>query len=130
MLPQLLKTIKMTLKEFKNYIESFQNSAKFKYGISDPFSWRGSYSEVAFEVLETPMEKEVILERINKAYSETFIGYKGGEFQYYDYTDVNFEVDHGSYTDGEYCAEMISKIENERQYASQEERLIKKAFNV
>lgn len=119
----------MELKEFKDYIENTEKGKKFNYGISEPFSWRGSYDEVAFEILEQPMTREEILVNIEKAYTGTFYGYKGGEYTYKDYTEVNFEKDTSRYTDGGYCAEMIAKIEDGEIYESQEKRLVKLAFS-
>jgi len=119
----------MTLKEFKDYIKSFPKNAVFKCGISEPFSWRGSYDEVAFSVVESSMGKSVILKRINKAYTETFFGYKGGAYEYSDHTTVNFEEEGSrNYSNGRYTAEMISQLENTEQFLSQEERLVKLAF--
>ena len=116
---------KMELKEFKEYVESFPDEKVFYYSISTPFSWRGSYDEVAFAVAEMPMTKEDMLFRINQAYTETFFGYKGGEYKYSDYTTVNFEDDTSSYTDGGYCADWIAKIEGKEPFKSQQERLVK-----
>lgn len=115
----------MELKQFKDYVESFENNHQFEYGISTPFSWRGSYDEVAFSVVHQPMTKEEILFRINQAYTETFFGYKGGEYTYGDYTTVNFEQDTSSYTDGGYCSEWIATIEGKEPFKSQQERLVK-----
>lgn len=119
----------MLLKDFKDYIENLDPNKKFNYGISEPFSWRGSYSEVAFEILGQPMTREEILNNIQKAYTEEFYGYKGGEYTYNDYTEVHFESDSGSYTDGGYCANWISKIEGGEIFQSQEMRLTKLAFS-
>ena len=119
----------MELKEFKQQIEQAEVGKTFDYGISEPFSWRGSYDEVAFEILEQPMTREEILDNIEKAYTGTFYGYKGGEYTYQDYTPVNFEEGGSrSYTDGRYCDEMIAKIEGGETYQSQEMRLVKLAF--
>jgi hypothetical protein len=119
----------MQLKQFKDHIESFVSGHVFDYGISKPFSWRGSYDEVAFSITEDTMTKEEVLENINLAYTEIFHGYKGGEYQYSDYTDVNFEEEGSrNYSCGHYVAEMISKIEGKDPYESQEDRLIKIAF--
>ena len=119
----------MELKEFKTQIEQAVGGYTFEYGISEPFSWRGSYDEVAFEILECPMTREEILTNIEKAYEGTFRGYKGGEYTYQDYTEVHFEEDSGSWTDGGYCAEMIAKIEGGEMYQSQEMRLVRLAFS-
>lgn len=119
----------MVLEEFKDYIENKEIGKKFNYGISEPFSWRGSYDEVAFEILEQPMTREEVLANIEKAYTDTFYGYKGGKYTYKDYTEVNFERDGSKYTDGSYCAEMIAEIEDDEIYESQEKRLVKLAFS-
>ncbi len=118
----------MELKEFKKQIEQAETGKTFDYGISDPFSWRGSYNEVAFEILDQPMTREEILANIEKAYTGAFYGYKGGEYTYEDYTEVHFEEDSSRWTDGKYCAEMIAKIEVGETYQSQEMRLVKLAF--
>lgn len=118
----------MNLKEFKAYIESFPKGTEFNYGISEPFVWRGIYREVAFEILEEKTTKENILKNINLAYTGVFTAYKGGEYTYNDYTEVHFEEDYSSWTDGRYVANWISKIENDKTYSDNEERFVKKAF--
>lgn len=123
------KTIKtMTLKEFKDYIESLPEKHKFGYGISNPFSWRGSYDEVAFSITDRPTYKEDILDKINSAYMNIFEGYKGGQYRYSDNTPIHFEDNIGDWTDGRYCSEKIAEIEGSDIYQSQEERLVKLAF--
>ena len=119
----------MELKEFKQQIEKAEMGKTFDFGISEPFSWRGIYAEVAFEMLEQPMTREEILANIEKAYSEEFYGYKGGTFRYDDHTEVHFESNSGSWTDGGYCANWIAKIEDDEPYESQEMRLVKLAFS-
>lgn len=74
------------------------------------------------------MTREEILTRISLAYSDTFFGYKGGEFTYDDYTNIHFEEDSGSYTDGDYASRWIAKIEDKEKYSDQEDRLVKIAF--
>ena len=118
----------MTLLEFKELVEKTQNEV-LKYGISEPFSWRGSYDEVAFEVIKEETKKEDVLANIKKAYEGTFYGYKGGEYKYEDYTDVNFEYDTSSYTNGGYCANIIAEIEDTIPYKSEEHRLATLAFS-
>ena len=68
----------MELKDFKQHISNFPKGTVFNYGISKPFSWRGSYDEVAFSLVESQMTREEILSNIELAYTETFNGYKGG----------------------------------------------------
>ncbi len=118
----------MKLKEFKEYITDLPEGSKFSCGISKPFSWRGSYDEVAFAFDEKSSTREQILENISLAYTETFEGYKGGSYTYNDYTKVNFEETTAHYSDGGYCALIIAKLTNSEPYLSQEERLVKLAF--
>jgi len=63
----ILKQKIMTLGQFKNYVKGFEMGKLFNYGISEPFSWRGSYNEVAFEILTQPMSREQILNNIEYA---------------------------------------------------------------
>jgi hypothetical protein len=119
----------MELKDFKNHIENFEEGHLFNYGISEPFCWRGRYIEVAFEMLEETMIREEILNRIEMAYTEEFIGYKGGTYRFHDYTDVHFEYDSSSYSDGGYCRNWLEKIENKEQYDTPEMKLVKLAFS-
>ena len=119
----------MELKEFKQHIESFPKGTNFNFSVSKPFSWRGVYAEVAFEMSSQPMTREEVLANIELAYTETFYGYKGGEYKYNDHTDIHFETDSGSWTDGGYVSNWISKIEEKEEYQSQEARLVKLAFS-
>lgn len=118
----------MTLGDFKKHIEGFPVGTQFNFGISEPFSWRGAYAEVAFAIIEQPMTRDEVLAKIQLAYRGTFCGYKGGEYSYDDYTDVHFEQDGSSYTDGGYVSEWIARIENQEAYKTQEGRLVKLAF--
>lgn len=120
----------MYLKEFKKYIQSFPDNHEFNCLLSKPFSWRGSYDEVAFDIDFTlKSSKEDILKNIELAYTEIFYGYKGGEFTYSDYTEVHFEEDNSKYTDGEYCIQLISELKEGKTYKDNEELLINLAFN-
>ncbi len=120
----------MAFKDFKKHISGFPNGTQFNFGITKPFSWRGSYDEVAFSIVESPMSKEDILANIELAYTETFYGYKGGEYKYDDYTTVNFEEEGSrNYSAGRYVAQIIAKIEQKEEYRSQEDRLVKLAFS-
>lgn len=119
----------MTLLELRDHISSFPEGTMFNYGLSAPFSWRGSYDEVAFSIIHERTKRENILANIEAAYVGTFYGYKGGEYAYKDYTTVNFEEEGSrNYSDGRYVAEMIASIEGVEPFNSQEERLVKIAF--
>ncbi len=75
------------------------------------------------------MSREEMLKRIQMAFDNEFIGWKGGEFRYGDMTDIHFEREDGAWSDGGYCSEMIAKIEGDKPYQSQEERLVNLAFS-
>jgi len=119
----------MVLKEFKRLIEQVENGKTFEYGVSEPFSWRGVYAEVAFEIIDQPMTREEILANIEKAYTEEFYGHKGGTYRYSENHRVHFESCSSSWTNGEYCANWIAKIEGDKTYQDQETRLVKLAFS-
>lgn len=77
----------MNINDLLNY---FQNEKEPKFYLTDVFSWRGCYGEVAF----TPSKmgsREQSLEMINEALTEEFEGWKGGIFTYDLYTRVHFE---------------------------------------
>ena len=114
----------MTLLDFKQHIEALPENSVLKYGISEPFSWRGDYSEVAFAISTAPMAREDVLERIQLAYVGPFIGYKGGEYFFADYTDIHFKESARNYTDGRYVSEHIAQIEDSMAFKSQEHRLV------
>lgn len=118
----------MTLGELKQYIESFPDGTKFDYSLSEPFSWRGVYSEVAFTINENESTREELLEKINRALTQTFFGWKGGDFTYSEHTNVNFEESHRSWSDGEYTENWISKLMNVKAEKSPEHRLLKLLF--
>ena len=92
----------MNLADFKKHIEGFPAGTEFKFGISEPFSWRGVYAEVAFAIAENPMTREEVLANIQLAYRGTFIGHKGGKYSYADHTTVHFEPNSATWTDGGY----------------------------
>ena len=120
----------MTLLQFKEHISSFPTLHWFKYGISEPFAWRGSYNEVAFRFLNHPMLKEHILSEIEKAYRETFHGWKGGQYRYHDETPIHFEESNADYSEGEYVKEKIALVVEAQSYISQEGRLVQLVFKI
>jgi len=104
----------MTLKKFKNEILALHPDTKMVFSISDPFSWRGSYDEVCFSIIDEPTSAKDILNKIEEAYnSDGFEGWKGGAYDYYDYTRVNFEASQGDYTAGDYCTKKIEEYSQE-----------------
>lgn len=118
----------MNLENLKNHFEQMEPGKVLDYKLSEPFSWRGVYAECAFEILKESSTKEENLEQIEKALTEEFNGYKGGEFRYDLYTEVHFENDCGSWSDGGYSRSLIEEIKEEKQYYSVEEELVNLIF--
>ena len=117
----------MQLGEFKKYIESFLEGAMFDFSISEPFSWRGDYSEPAFSLSKTPSTREDILANIELALTNTFHGYKGGSYKFMESDYVNFESGFGRWSDGGYTQEWIEDLSGDDS-RTEEERLIKLMF--
>ncbi|WP_305012358.1 hypothetical protein [Hymenobacter mellowenesis] len=83
-----------------------QNPNKFvPMGFHNPHSYRGYYSELAFE----PVEKVTVgkmLECAKEALRNTYEGWKGGDFTMNSYTDV-YLAEEGS--TGEEISEILLK---------------------
>lgn len=77
----------MTLEYLRNYFENTENP---KFYLTDVFSWRGIYNEVAF-IPSTEGSREESLYLINEALNGVFTGYKGGCYTYNIYSKVHFE---------------------------------------
>lgn len=118
----------MQLGGLKMYIESFPEGTVFNYSLSDPFSWRGVYAEVAFSIERTTSTREELLIKIEKALTNTFYGYKGGEYQFDNHTTVNFEENRGSWSDGGYVNALIEEVTEEKEYMTPEEKLTRLIF--
>lgn len=117
----------MQLGKFKEYIESFPEDKVFAFGISNPFSWRGSYDEVCFSITQEHMTRNEVLKKINLALTESFTG-RFGNYTYKEWDNVNFEACQGDFSYGEYTAKKIQEIEGGIICMSEEERLVKLAF--
>lgn len=109
----------MNLGQLKEQFEQLDPNTKLEYGISEPFSWRGSYDEVCFEIVPCATVQQC-LDNINKALSEMFYGHKGGEFHYNKDTWVNFESSSSSWSGGNYVQEMIDEMRQEPEYTDNE----------
>ena len=98
----------MTIEFLKKYFENEENP---KFFLTDVFSWRGIYDEVAFIPSDKGSKEESIL-LINMALTETFRGYKGGNYTYDLNTKVHFEDDNSNYDDMELYMLLIYYIKN------------------
>lgn len=118
----------MTLGEFKTHIESFPNGMILDYGLSDPFCWRGDYSEVAFAIDHDFSAREAVLEKITAALNHSCLSYDGREYSFHTRTEVHFEENKNAYTDGRYTSQWIAELEKGIPYQTQEHRLINLLF--
>lgn len=118
----------MTLGELKQYVESLPAGSEFMRGLSDPFSWRGSYDEVAFAIEDTYCTREEILEKVEQALTKEFYGWKGGTYRYSNDTPINFEHEQRAWSNGDYTENWIDKLMEREPRKSPEERLIKLLF--
>ena len=96
----------MTIKELYDNIKSYPNDT-MDFCIENVFTWRGFYQDAACEISTRNVSKQYNLKQLEKLTSETFSGWKGGEFSYDEYTTINFESDYGSYTNGNYILSFI-----------------------
>lgn len=69
----------MTLGELIIALEELDPDTVFVDGFSTPHSWRGDYSELAFEP-EFNVTAGSMLMHARSAVKKTFEGYKGGEY--------------------------------------------------
>lgn len=118
----------MYLGELRKHIKSLPKGTKFKYSLSEPFSWRGSYCEVAFSVEEVESTREELLKKIRAAFTKKFYGYKGGEYRFDEFTTINFESEKRSWSDGEYTEKCISDVMGVEEVKTPEARLINLLF--
>lgn len=102
----------MTVKEFYNKIETYkENEMNFK--IEEVFSWRGIYSEPCVSLSTNKSTKEENLNMLNRLCTETFEGWKGGEYEYSWCDTIHFEAGEGSYSEGDYILKFIIRNTND-----------------
>jgi hypothetical protein len=104
-----------TLNEVKIFLESVDPTYVFSLGFNHPHSWRGYYSEVSFEPAYGHRAGDMLYS-IDKAVSETFDGWKGGEYTYNLDNDAHLEAGgFGCYTEtaAEDFTAMFEQMKNE-----------------
>ena len=78
----------MFLKELIDFLAERDPAIVARIGFHDPHSYRGDYSELAFEPLENATVGEM-LKSAKSALGKTYQGYKGGSYTMGEYTTVN-----------------------------------------
>ena len=113
----------LTLEDLKNKYLAMDVNTKLSYGIGEPMSWRGVYSEVAFPIVKNTTAGEC-MKMVDKALNDTFEAWKGGEYQYDLFTEVHFEQGEGCYSDLGYTRDIIEEITGNMEEESLQHKLI------
>ena len=102
----------MRLQYLYDKIKSWKED-NMEFCIEDIFSWRGVYAEPCCSLSIRKVSKEYNLNQLDKLVTDTFIGWKGGEFTYtYDDT-INFENGEGYWSDGDYILGFLANNHSE-----------------
>lgn len=76
------------IKEITDYLKGFDENTEINLTLSNPHSNRGDYSNIGFNhSFETGTVKGII-EELTYVIGKTFYGYKGGEFEMCEYSEV------------------------------------------
>lgn len=102
----------MTIGELYNKIKNWSEDT-MNFRIIEVFSWRGIYAEAAAEISTERTLKQDNLNMLEEAIKFTHEGWKGGEFEYDFNTEIHFECDYGSYTNGQYLNGFLLRNANE-----------------
>ena len=102
----------MTIGDLYRKIESWPEDT-MNFRIIEVFSWRGIYAEAAAEISTERTLKQYNLDILNEAIKVTHEGWKGGEFEYDFCTEIHFECDYGSYSNGQYLNNFLLRNANE-----------------
>ena len=92
----------MTLSKLIEFLEKRNPNQIVEFGFGRPMSYRGDYSQLAFEPKRSVTIGEM-LTHAKSALGKTFTGYKGGEYTMDDYTDC-WLAEYGS------CGETIGEV--------------------
>lgn len=98
----------ITIRELRNRITTWPEDT-MNFRIVDVFAWRGYYAEPACYINSDEATKEHNLTMLDALTSDTFIGWKGGEYNYNGSDQLHFETDYGSYTDGRFIMNFLMK---------------------
>ena len=102
----------MTIGDLYSKIESWPEDT-MNFRIIDVFSWRGIYTEAAAEISTERTSKQDNLNMLDEAIKVIHEGWKGGEFEYDFCTQIHFESDPGSYSNGQYLNKFLLSNANE-----------------
>jgi len=80
----------MTLGKLEKLLNAVDADATVLYGFTHAHSWRGIYAEAAFEPAMNVSIKSM-RDEVERALTETFQGWKGGDFTYDEWTEAHLD---------------------------------------
>lgn len=99
----------MTLEELIDALRFIPASTPVEYGFGSPHSWRGSYSELAFQPVRKTTVGAMQIHAQSALYA-TFTGYKGGTYRMDPDTPVHIQTHDGCDDDDELTALLLEKM--------------------
>lgn len=106
--------MEITLSQLELLLKSLNPEDYLDFGFTRPHSYRGMYDCLCFEVDNSVKVSEMLLS-IQRAYNNTFSGWKGGEYDYNADTPVFFAYQ-GCTESGVGCHEYYGDLTDIRQY--------------
>lgn len=97
----------MTLGELIAALEAHDREKVAARGFTNPHSWRGNYSELAFEPARNVTVGDMLRDA-RSALGATYQGWKGGDFEMGEYTDCWLASE--GYGDGETIGLLLLKF--------------------
>lgn len=82
----------MKIEQLYDILNQFPDNKICKNGFSNPHSYRGYYNEASVEPANNVSIADM-KHTVDQLLSETFIGYKGGEYQYDCDTEVHLSFE-------------------------------------
>lgn len=104
----MIRTEHLTLGEVITALSAHDPDKRVKVGFRHPHSWRGDYSELAFEIAENITVREM-LDEAQWAVGRTFQGWKGGDYPMREGTFVWLVNEQGT-SDGETIGSLLLNL--------------------
>ena len=99
----------MNLGEYIAILDKCKNKNRvIKKGLGNPDSWRGSYDELAFDIVENITIQEMI-DCAKDCIGKKFRGYKGGDYIFDESTRINIDS-YGEWTNGRKMWELLLDV--------------------
>lgn len=83
--------LEVPLGRLRELLSCIPGDTVFEWGICGPHSWRGIYAEPAFESAPNVTAGQM-LTAVEEALSDTFTGWKGGDFTYNEHSHAHLSV--------------------------------------